>query len=321
MKVSILVPVYGVEKYIEQCAVSLFEQTYEDIEYIFVDDCTLDKSFQILESTLSRYPHRIPQVRIVRHDHNRGLGAARKTALAASTGEFVLNVDSDDYLMPKAVEQLMDVQHRTKSDIVSGSYQTLSPDGALRKVDVPFLGKELTLKLLLIQNTLTHNIWARLIKKSVYTDNDIDSIEGVNMAEDYCLTPRLILSACSLSYVSDVVYVYRLGSTSGTFHNYMRPHHIISILKANETVRQYVVAHDVKGIYSFAMATGMLNTYFIALSAGFSHQQIKAICPYTPQGIFKLFHLLFVHKATLRFLRLSYLAVKWFYKRHLGVTV
>ena len=103
MKVSILVPVYGVEKYIGQCAETLFSQTYDDIEYVFVDDCTPDDSIQVLRQVLSAYPQRTNQVSIIRHDHNRGLGAARKTAFEASTGEFVMNVDSDDYLAQDAV--------------------------------------------------------------------------------------------------------------------------------------------------------------------------------------------------------------------------
>ena len=104
MKVSILVPVYGVEKYIEKCAVSLFEQSYEDIEYIFVNDCTPDRSIEVLRATIARYPQRQKQVVIIDHDVNRGLGAARHTATEwAATGELVMHVDSDDYLMPHAV--------------------------------------------------------------------------------------------------------------------------------------------------------------------------------------------------------------------------
>ena len=61
MKVSILVPIYGVEKYIEQCAISLFSQTYEDVEYIFVNDCTPDNSISILEKVLAIYPERKSQ--------------------------------------------------------------------------------------------------------------------------------------------------------------------------------------------------------------------------------------------------------------------
>ena len=69
-KVSILVPVYGVEKYIERCARSLFEQTYDNIEYIFVDDCTKDRSIEILQKVLEDYPNRKNQVKILHHEKN-----------------------------------------------------------------------------------------------------------------------------------------------------------------------------------------------------------------------------------------------------------
>lgn len=90
LKISILTPIYGVEKYIEQCARSLFEQSYASIEYIFVDDCTPDKSIGILQSLLKEYPGRAQQVRIIHHDRNRGVGAARQTALMAATGDYLL---------------------------------------------------------------------------------------------------------------------------------------------------------------------------------------------------------------------------------------
>ena len=93
LKISILTPIYGVEKYIEQCARSLFEQSYASIEYIFVDDCTHDKSIGILQSLLKEYPERAQQVRIIHHDRNRGVGAARQTALMAATGDYLLFAD------------------------------------------------------------------------------------------------------------------------------------------------------------------------------------------------------------------------------------
>lgn len=316
MKVSILVPVYGVEKYIEKCAVSLFEQSYDDIEYIFVDDCSPDDSIGKLKEVLGRYPQREPQVRIIRHEENRGLGAARKTALAASTGDFVINVDSDDYLLPLSVERMVVEQRKTGADIVSGTYNTLTPEGILREKDVRELSKEMVLKFILIQNTITYNIWARLIRKSVYTDNDIDSIEGINMAEDYCLTPRLIHASSSLAYVHESVYVYRLDSSSGIFHDRMKPQHVISFLKANETVCQYICSHDKNGDYATALSIGMLNAYYQAFNAGFSRKQIISYCTYAPHGLFAVCHLLFAYKPTKKLLRFFYLSIKWIYKKY-----
>ena len=106
MKVSILVPVYGVEKYIERCARSLFEQTYEDLEYIFVDDCSPDNSIEILKNTLENYPKRKEQVKIIHHDKNQGLSGARNTALSHATGDYVIFVDSDDEVCRSCIDDM-----------------------------------------------------------------------------------------------------------------------------------------------------------------------------------------------------------------------
>jgi len=318
MKVSMLVPIYGVEKYIEQCAISLFSQTYKDLEYIFVNDCTPDSSIYILEEVLENYPERRKQTKIISHQTNRGLGASRKTALAASTGEYIFNVDSDDYIPLNAVEKLVEVQRRTNADIVSGAFQYLTTEGTLIEKQPYLLDKVHTLKLLLAQNTILNNIWGRLIRKSLYTDNNIDSIEGVNMAEDYGLTTRLVCAAENIAYTNDIVYVYRQGSASSTFGEIMNPRHIISILKANDAVIRFVQACDKEKEYLFAMETGMLNTYYMAITSGFSKKQISDICYYEPNSIlFKLMHLLLANKPAKKLLRLSYLTTKWFYKRKL----
>lgn len=80
-KVSIIVPIYRVEEYIERCAESLFAQTFDDIEYIFVDDCSPDKSVEILQRTLEKYPHRKRLTRIERLSSNSGQAAVRRQPL------------------------------------------------------------------------------------------------------------------------------------------------------------------------------------------------------------------------------------------------
>ena len=89
-KISLLIPIYGVENYIEQCARSLFSQSYTSIEYIFVDDCTKDRSIEILQSVMEDYPDRKEDILLIRHEHNKGLGAARRTAFEAATGEYIM---------------------------------------------------------------------------------------------------------------------------------------------------------------------------------------------------------------------------------------
>lgn len=318
MKVSILVPVYGVERYMEACATSLFRQTYENLEYVFVDDCTPDGSMAVLQQVMDRYPDRAGQVKIVRHEKNRGLGASRKTALAASTGDFVLNVDSDDYLTETAVERLVQRQEETGADIVTGAPAFLTPDGKLSPQQVRVLDRKRMLRLMLVQNTVLPHIWARLISRRVYTDHGIDAVEGINMAEDYGLTPRLVCAARSVAFVGEVVYVYRKNSAASTFAEFTKPEHVKSFLMANETVRQYIQAHDEGGEYEFALETGMLNTYHIALGAGWTAAQVAEVCHYRPRlRLFRLYHRLFVHQSTLGLLRFIYLATKGLYRERL----
>ena len=81
IRVTICVPVYGVEKFIERCARSLFEQTYDALDYVFVDDCSKDRSIAVLQQVVEAYPQRKPFVGIVAHERNRGLAAARRTAV------------------------------------------------------------------------------------------------------------------------------------------------------------------------------------------------------------------------------------------------
>ena len=97
-KVTVVVPVYRVEQYIERCARSLMEQTLDSIEYIFVDDCTDDHSVDILKSVITQYSERRGQTQIIHFGQNRGLAVARRTAIQAAQGEYVISCDSDDWV-------------------------------------------------------------------------------------------------------------------------------------------------------------------------------------------------------------------------------
>ena len=128
--VSILVPIYGVEKYIEQCAETLFQQSFADIEYVFVNDCTKDRSVEILQQTIDRFPERKSQVILIQHEHNKGLGGARHTAFAASRGRYIMHVDSDDLLPLDAVEKLVKAAEKSGADIVDGGFAAIAPISA-----------------------------------------------------------------------------------------------------------------------------------------------------------------------------------------------
>lgn len=255
-RVSILVPVYGVEKYIGKCAESLFEQSYPDIECIFVDDCTPDRSIDVLRSVMARYPLRQKQVRIISHDTNRGLGAARHTAMEAATGELVMHVDSDDYLMPLAVELLCRKMEETHADVVDGGYVTVT-DGTEGTTVKPFHGKKETyLKLMLCQNIVFNRIWGRMYRRSVFTDSGVSPVEGINYGEDYVVVPRLMLGA-RRTYIDDAVYAYRDDNATSYTHSINEKHNR-SLYRAHAIVAEYFAQHDTAGAYRTAMQMATL---------------------------------------------------------------
>lgn len=118
VKVSVIVPIYKVEPFIKRCANSLFEQTLQNVEYIFVDDATPDNSIHLLKEVVAFYPNRNEQIHIIHHKVNKGLPAARNTGLEMVSGEYIFHCDSDDYVEPDMLEKLYQKAEETNADMV-----------------------------------------------------------------------------------------------------------------------------------------------------------------------------------------------------------
>lgn len=211
--VSILVPVYGVEKYIERCARSIFEQTYHDLDIVFVDDCTPDKSIEILKRVLEEYSDRKAQTRIIRHEHNRGLAAARNTAVAAAVGTFLMHVDSDDWIENDAVEELVKKQEETGADFVTGVMVKNEDTLDYHYVEPVYKDKN-DMMILILSQIFHHELANRLVKRALYTDHHIKALEGVNQAEDWRLTPMLLWYANGIARLNKTTYHYFMNMES-----------------------------------------------------------------------------------------------------------
>ena len=214
-QVSILVPVYNVEKYIERCARSLFEQTYENLEYIFVDDGSTDESIAILQKVMEDYPERKRNTKVIHHSQNKGLKAARNTAVDASNGSFVCHVDSDDWLERNAIELLVNKQLETDADIVTGN-TCLDDTYHIKNKQYLNGGWPLDRDSLLkgvLTRTVTAVLWLRLIRKSLYTEFGIRASEEENGAEDYEVFPRLVYYSKKVAGIDAFTYHYNWDNT------------------------------------------------------------------------------------------------------------
>ena len=288
MKVSILVPVYGVEKYIARCAESLFGQSHKDMEYIFVDDCTPDSSIGILRSVLERFPERQGQVRIIRHTVNQGVGAARATALEAASGECLMHADSDDYMPTNAVELLCRKMEATDADIVDGAWRRVTAEGVQEEhLPCQTTDTKAYLCMLLCQNVVSNRLWGRLFKRSLYTDNGITFACGVDYSEDWPVMARLLFHA-KRTFINDTVYFYSDENGASYTHNISRKH-VISYIKANRIVADFFKSHDKEGCYLTPLQIGLINMLRNARKADIPETETESLCTYKPQGaLFRL---------------------------------
>ena len=216
-KISFCVPVYNVEKYIEQCARTLFEQTLDDIEIIFVDDCTPDNSIKIVEELLKSYPNRAGQVKIVRHEVNKGLPAARKSAAMAATGEYICCVDSDDYVALDMAEQVYDFAIDQNADMVmfdhyyvNGEvvrYGTTCWEDESRTWDSEKLRQRV-----MDRDGVMTSVWCRCYKRELSLHPIV--WPPCYMCEDEVLVMSLTPHAKKLAYLAVPFYYYRIvGNT------------------------------------------------------------------------------------------------------------
>lgn len=221
-KLSVVIPVFGVEKYIKRCARSLFLQNLPDIEFIFVDDCTPDRSIEVLRSVIDEYQSHISamnwKIRIERMPMNSGQAAVRQYGVKLATGDYVTHCDSDDWLEPEAYLRMY-------NEAISGNLDLLFCDfyksSDTIRVHCARLGnvlpeKDVVLKAMLTGVLPSHSIWSVMCRRSLY--DNITFPTGA-MAEDWCMVFQLLfLSDSKLGYVREPLYNYYVNAESISFN-------------------------------------------------------------------------------------------------------
>lgn len=213
-KVSVIIPVYGAEKYIERCARSLFEQTLDDIEYLFIDDCTPDKSVEILKRVLEEYPHRKSQVVIHRMEQNSGQAKVREWGMRNARGEYVIHCDSDDWVDVHMYEEMYNKAIEEDADVVVCDF--CSTDCENEQYSKGLISKErenVIVDVLLWR--IAGCLWNKLVRRKEYTDHDL-SYPTHNMGEDTALIVQILWNAKRISYLPKPLYYYYTNPTSIT---------------------------------------------------------------------------------------------------------
>lgn len=225
-KVSVIIPVYGVERYIERCARSLFEQTLDDIEYIFVDDCTPDKSIKVLQTVFEEYRLRFAEekkvMRIAKMPTNSGLTAVRRHGSQLANGDYVIHCDSDDWVDVDLYEKMYKEAVRSGADIVVCPIRDEYIDHGHTRTSckLPASSKQVVKNWW--QSSVGMFCWNKLVKRKIFTNNDIKPFEGINMWEDNGLMLRVFYYANSLSQIEGPVYHYNQANLGAMTNGYSR---------------------------------------------------------------------------------------------------
>ena len=203
-KVSVIIPVYGVEQYIERCAKSLFEQTLDDIEFLFIDDCTPDSSILILNRVLQDYPHRIPSVRIIRMEKNSGQAAVRSRGMYLSTGDYIIHCDSDDWIDKTMYEQMYSVAVSKKCDCVICGYTR--SDG-INTIETIFEKVTDSIFEDLLSHKISYSLCNKMYRKDTFDGTSFIAPKG-NMGEDLIINLQLAKNVSRAAVVNESLYFY-----------------------------------------------------------------------------------------------------------------
>lgn len=239
-KISVIVPVYNVAEYIEECIQSLAVQTFKDFEVIFVDDRGKDDSIHIIEHELGRIKANSCEARIIKHERNRGLSAARNTGFEAAKGDYIYFLDSDDYISSDCLEKLCRAAIESNAEVTIGNYEVIGgssyglPHLYTDKCENPLQGY--------LSGSYYVMAWNKLCKKSFLQENNLYFIEGL-VHEDEPWTFSMACCAKKIALVKDNTYVYRVRENSlQTGKDFSK--HFNAYLTILRTIRDIISEND-----------------------------------------------------------------------------
>ena len=206
IKVSILVPFYNVEKYVSRCVESLFTQTYQNIEYVFVNDCTPDKSAEVIQKYIDMY-HVADKCKIITHQQNQGISASRNDCLDNMTGDYFLFVDSDDYIDKDMVELLVEAAVKEDADISGCGYIEEYSDHSVEHPQ-KYTNDHAEMMRAITVLTIKGVMWKLLIRSNIVTDHkeEVRFIPDRNMVDDYLFCCQVFYYAQRFAGVDKCMY-------------------------------------------------------------------------------------------------------------------
>lgn len=215
MKISVCIPVYNVEAYIERCIKSVLNQSYQDFEIIVINDASSDKSMEIVK----RLAKEDKRIMIYSNDNNMGLMWTRKEGYMRAKGDYITFLDSDDTLPPNALSYLYTAIDTSGADIVCGSMASITSKGVelTRHPNKLLYGNntESAIKSVL-HGDITHNMCGKIYRRELLQTYNYKTYKDVTHAEDFILFYQVLCNIKKIYIVTETVYNYYLYYSSSS---------------------------------------------------------------------------------------------------------
>lgn len=235
-KVSVIVPIYKVEPFVERCVRSLMEQTLADTEFILVDDASPDGSMDVAHRVVKEYGR---SVKFMAHAYNKGLPAARNTGLCVAQGDYICHCDSDDWMEPTMLEHLYHAAVEADADIAYCDYY-LDFGNSRRRLNNPsFHDGETMVREGYFAGTAKYNVWNKLVRADLY--RGLSFPEGHGMGEDMTLIP-VTARAKRVVHVPEALYHYfklNPGAYSNAFSDKNLEDVLFNVNRTLESIKDY----------------------------------------------------------------------------------
>lgn len=205
-KISIVIPVYNADKYIDRCMKSIYSQNFPDFEIIFINDASSDGSLEVLK----KYASSDDRIRIIDKHINEGQMSARRDGYSVAQGDYIMFVDSDDFIEPDTLNSLYDKIEESRADIVVSGYNYYTVDGQVttKIYSIPFGESKEGVFRALLERKLYHNLWGNIYNRKLFTSYNYTCLKNQTNGEDMILFYELVSHSQKVVALGKATYGY-----------------------------------------------------------------------------------------------------------------
>lgn len=239
VKVSVIIPVYKAEKYIQKCCETLFQQTLEEVEYIFVNDCTPDNSIERIREVLNNYQGCGDRVTIITHEKNLGVSQSRQDGVDHAVGDYIIHCDPDDWVESDMYELMYEKARTTNADVVICDFMVETAlDATVNTQHLPSDKREVFRAV--NKGSLHAGLCNKMVKRTAWNELNCRFNNKISLWEDMSVVLPLLLSASKVEKIDMPLYHYRWGMSDTILSYIYTKEKVLSMIAATEYVGEFL---------------------------------------------------------------------------------